>query len=323
MDYLVFSSDGVLRVKINNEKPSLPLSFIKEQSKNSELRFMSYWLNQKAIFEHGLTIGSFLNCLQPFQDYLDDYLLKEISAYIKESKKPIAVEKRIDFDWVTLFHHSTISGQNETVKEGSIKQTILSNRWKLYNSYMLCAYKKNLNEHFSIDQYPIQKIQHLPLFLDKHSRLIINQKEISNIDKNQYLINNQGFGLITQNIDGYSIDYLLIEKEYTLNDIIQGFFKFFNKTIENREIEKELLENFENELEEEETETVKLKIHGGILNQAIMEEEEKNQTWNDLVKLASKKQYIIKIGKINEGSLPETKLFGYSVNEELKNLKIK
>ena len=98
---------------------------------------------------------------------------------------------------------------------------------------------------------------------------------------------------------------------------------FFNKTIENREIEKELLENFEDELQDEETETIKLKIHGGILNQAIMEEKKKNQTWNDLLKLASKKQYIIKIGKINEGSLPETKLFGYSVNEELKNLKIK
>ena len=76
-------------------------------------------------------------------------------------------------------------------------------------------------------------------------------------------------------------------------------------------------------MQDEETETIKLKIHGGILNQAIMEEDEKNQTWNDLVRLASKKQYIIKIGKINEGCLPETKLFGYSVSEELKKFKIK
>lgn len=321
MDYLVFSSDGVLRVKGSDNKTSLSLIFIKQQSKFSELRFMSYWLNQNVIFEKGLTVGSFLSCLEPFEEYLNEYLAKDISSYIKESKKLNSIEKRVPFDWITLFHYATISEQNTTAKTS--KENGLINKWKVFNSYLLCAYKNNNNEHFSIEQIPLEKIKHIPLYLEKESRVIINQKDIQAIDENKLLINSKAFGVTKQTIEGYDIEYLITEKEHTLSNVVEGFFKFFNENIKKRENEKDMLEDFNSELEDEFAEEgVRLKIHGGIFNQAVLEREEKNQYWNNLVKIASKEKELVKIGIIEEGALPEKKLFGQSIKEELKVLKI-
>ena len=113
MEQLIFSQDGVLRARLGDKKPALPLSFLKRESKTTSLRFLSYWMEKEVSFEKGLTVGSFLECLEPFTDFLDEWIGKDISSYIKESKKPIAINKRKDFDWVTLFFSYTISEQNK------------------------------------------------------------------------------------------------------------------------------------------------------------------------------------------------------------------
>lgn len=341
MEYLVFSSDGVLRVNINEKKVSLPLSFLKEQSSMSELRFMSYWLSKKVLFEEGLTIGTFLICLEPFKKYLNEYLDKDIASYIVESKKLISIDQRLNFDWVTLTHNSTISEQGEYAKTTDSKSSdiiglfnqvnkerMLKNKWKMYNSYMVSAYKHGESESYSICNYAMQKIQHIPLFLDNDSRIIINQKDIKNTEQGKSLLNPEAFGVITQVLDGdYNIEYLLIDKEHTWKDVIEGFFKFFNKDIPSRELENEMFEDLSNEEQEnkdeiEDEEVVKLVIHGGYFNQVMQEVEQQNQLWDNLVKTASAQQEIIKIGKIKEGVLPEKKLFGQSITEEIKNLKL-
>lgn len=334
MEYLIFSSDGMLRVKRSEKNPSLPLFFLKEQSVTSELRFMSYWLSKKVVFEDGLTIGSFLSCLEPFQNYLNELLDKDITSYIKESKKLLSIDKRLNFDWITLSHHYTISEKNAYIKKSDVinilreesKERILSNKWDMYDSYMVSAYNHEESEYYSIGKHAIQKIQHIPLFLDKESRIIINQKDIQTTNEEKSLLNPNAFGVIKQVLDNdYNIEYLLIDKEHTWNDVIEGFFKFFNKDIPSRDLENEMFEDLSNEEEdkdETEDDEVKLVIHGGYFNQVMQEVEQQNQLWDSLVKTASAQQEIIKIGQIKEGILPEKKLFGQSITEEIKSLKL-
>lgn len=322
MEYLVFSSDGVLRAKLGDNKPALPLFFLKTQSKHSELRFMSYWLSQTVIFEEGLTIGSFLTNLEPFQDYLNEYLGKDISAYIKESKKLISIEQRKNFDWITLFHNYTICEINELNEE---KEPLLTNQWKIYENYSIAAYNYDDSEHYAVEKYAIQKIQHIPLFLDQKTRIIINEKEILNIDQSQMLLNEQAFGVIKQEVaKDYHLKYLLSQKTHTLTQVIEGFFKYFNANISSRENEIEMLEDFIEDLEEDTNENgIKLKIHGGYLQQAITELEDKEKQWNNLVHKAIQENTLVKIGKITEGLVPEEKLYGTTIKENVKKLKIK
>lgn len=322
MEYLVFSSDGVLRAKLGDNNPALPLFFLKSQSKHSELRFMSYWLSQTVIFEEGLTIGSFLTNLEPFQDYLNEYLGKDISAYIKESKKLISIDQRKNFDWITLFHNYTICEKNEFNEN---KEQLLTNQWKIYENYSIAAYNHNDNEHYAVEKYAIQKIQHIPLFLDKNTRIIINEKEIENIDQSQTLLNEQAFGVIQQEVaKDYHLKYLLSQKKHTLTEVIEGFFKYFKDNISSRENEIEMLEDFIENLEENTTENdINLKIHGGYLQKAITEMEDKEKQWNNLVHKAVQENTLVKIGKITEGLVPEEKLYGTTIKENVKRIKLK
>lgn len=322
MEYLVFSSDGVLRARLGDSKPALPLLFLKSQSNHSELRFMSYWLSKMVIFEEGLTIGSFLTNLEPFQEYLNEYLGKDISAYIRESKKLISIEQRKNFDWITLFHNYTICEINELNED---KEKLLTNQWKIYENYSIAAYNHDDSEHYAVEKYAIQKIQHIPLFLDKNTRIIINEKEIESIDKSKRLLNEQAFGVIQQELEkDYHLKYLLCQKTHTLTQVIEGFFKYFNVNISSRENEIEMLEDFIEDLEEDATENcTKLKIHNGYLQQAINEMEDKEKQWNNLVHKAIKENTLVKIGKVTEGIVPEKKLYGTTIKENLKKIKIK
>lgn len=342
MEQLIFSQDGVLRARLGDKKPALPLSFLKKESKTTSLRFLSYWLEKEVSFENGLTVGRFLECLEPFTDFLDEWIGKDISSYIKESKKPIAINKRKDFDWVTLFFSYTISEQNKRNVISNINdlknifnaEKKLINKWRIYDSYMLSAYKKNEEEHYSIDGFSMNEVQHIPLFLDKEARVIINQKDIESVDENRGLINKDSFGLMKKIIyEDYHVEYLLVDKIHTLNNVIDGFFKFFPSTISKREEDKEVLKEFIEEINEEnnyltlvndnEENKPLLKIHGGAFNSILDDLKEKEKLWDSFVKKATANREIIKIGKIEEGVLPQKKIFGATVEEEIIEISLK
>ena len=327
MEQLIFSQDGVLRARLGDKKPALPLYFIQNESKVSSLRFLSYWFEKEVTFESGLTIGTFLSCLEPFKDFLDDWIGKDISGYIRESKKPIAVGKRKDFDWVTLFFSYTISEQNKRKSIQDINdlknlfnaEKKLINKWKISDNYMLSAYKKNEEEHYSIEGLSMNEVQHIPLFLDKEARVIINQKDIESIDENKGLLNKNSFGLMKQTIyEDYIVEYLLVDKIHTLSSVIDGFFKLFPETINKREDEKESLKEFFEELNNDDEYITlvddsneskpMLKIHGGSFNSILDELKEKEKVWDGFVRKATSNKEIIKIGKIEEGILPQKKI---------------
>lgn len=341
MEKLIFSQDGILRARLGDKKPALPLYFIQKESNVSLLRFLSYWLEKEVSFEKGLTVGAFLNCLEPFKEFLNDWIGKEVSAYINESKKPIAIEKRKDFDWITLFFSYTISEQNkrEIIKNTDDLKNIfnadkkLINKWKIYDNYMLSAYKKNEEEHYSIEGLSMNEVQHIPLFLDKEARVIINQKDIESIDKKRGLLNKNSFGLMRQTIyDDYKVDYLLVDKTHTLNSVLDGFFKLFPLNIEKREENNESLKEFFEEIngeenyltlvEKEDNKSV-LKIHAGAFNSILDELKEKEKIWDNFVKKATVSHEIIKIGKIEEGELPQKKIFGATVEENIVEIDLK
>jgi hypothetical protein len=322
MEHLIFSSDGFLRARLGEGKPALPLFFLKNESNKSNINFMSYWMTKKVIFEEGLTIGSFLQNLEPFQDYLNEYLGKKISSYIKESKKLISVEKRKNFDWIALFHTYTISEEFETNQN---KELLLVNKWKIYENYSLAGYFYNNNEHYGIEKFSIASIQHIPLFLDKNTRVIINEKEVQGIDKERRLLNKNAFGVMSKKFhSNFELQYLLSEKEHSFREVIEGFFKNFNIDIDSRTNEIEMLENFMEILEEQnKQEDMGLKIYEGQLLQSINEMNEKESKWKNCINKANKNNILITIGKIKEGKVPENKLYGTTIEEKIQKIKIK
>ena len=338
MEQLLFSSDGILRVIFLNDKPKLPLYFVKEKSQISELRFMSNWLSKSVLFEDGLTIGTFLECLSPFSLFLDEYLGKNITDYITESKKLVSINNMLDLDWISLYHNYTISELNKTIKNDKCTKIHLINKWKMYDNYSLSGYKKTEQKPYAVSHISLERIKDVPLFLEKESRVIINEKDIELIDKSKKLINENSFAIIKQNIyENDSVSYLLTEREHSLDLVIKGFFEQFEKTIEDREsansIEIDFLINEEQEniklvseenINEEVIENdIQLKINGDVYNNLIQNIEEKSNYWNNLAKTAYSENKIIKIGQICEGVSPEKRFFGLIIEEDIKEIKIK
>jgi hypothetical protein len=74
---LVFCKDGILRVSHYSSKIPIPLIFFQSESKyfkNKNLAFLAQWFDNRVIFEKDTTIGSFLNCLEPWKNFWKDYL---------------------------------------------------------------------------------------------------------------------------------------------------------------------------------------------------------------------------------------------------------
>ena len=84
--------------------------------------------------------------------------------------KPIYNRKRKDFDWITLFFSYTFqTKQRKNIKNVNdlkiylilIKKLI--NKWKIYDNYMLSAYKKMKRNIILRKNLSMNEVQHIPI----------------------------------------------------------------------------------------------------------------------------------------------------------------
>lgn len=104
MDFaMVFCSDGALRQRQGAGTPLIPAAFVQRFSGQGAARFaFSHWTDG-VVFEDGLTVGSFLSCLSPWDSFWSDFTGWDVRALLAESRRPAVVGRgKRPPDWIGL-----------------------------------------------------------------------------------------------------------------------------------------------------------------------------------------------------------------------------
>jgi hypothetical protein len=336
---LYFCNDGVLRAKISDKKPLLPLSFIQAKSEKSDLRFWSYWWGCNTYFEDGLTIATFLECLEPWKDFWGEFIGKDIGAYIKEARKPIIVKEKNSIDWIGLSFKTEISPDISYEREGnedllawinSDKKIKFNGDWEVDGYYQLSGYKNGYVEHYSVDSMAMNEIANIPLYLNNKQFIYVSDYKIEDLlSEDKVLLNKTGFGIReikNENPDKKSFKYIRANKESSFRDIVEGFFWWFasnpiRREEFNEDIKKSIEECdwFNNRIDKEDVNKEiisKVEIAPNAFSGIIKETNRKTDYWEEMIELAKQENIMLKIGKYSSVGFPENRIFANIVQEE-------
>lgn len=242
---IYFCADGILRAKFAENKPMLPLKFIQENSpfKKNDFRFLTKWWDSHTYFEKGLTVSSFLHCLEPWQDFWSDLTGKDVNQYITEVRRPHIVKTKEDseennsLDWIQLSHNIDAeieseferTPEDEALLETDIeawfnadKKMRLTGKWNIYNSFSLSGFIKGHDTQYSVEYIAINELANVPLVLNHNLALTISEHQlrIYSGKKKDSILKKNAFGITTLGENHSLVGYT----DFTLREVVEGFF---------------------------------------------------------------------------------------------------
>lgn len=244
---IYFCADGILRAKFAENKPMLPLKFIQETSpfKTNDFRFLTKWWDYNTFFEKGLTISSFLNCLEPWADFWTDLTGKDVTKYISEVRMPHIVKSsnettekdNYDVDWIQLSHNidAEIASEFQKSEEdndlletdinawfNADKKMRLTGKWNIYNSFSLSGFIIGKEEQYSVEYTPINKMANVPFILNHNLALSFSEHQLRlySGDKTDSIIKENAFGVTTLAHNHHLVGYT----DFKLREVVEGFF---------------------------------------------------------------------------------------------------
>lgn len=253
---IYFCADGILRAKFAENKPMLPLRFIQENSpfKNNDFRFMTKWWESDTFFEKGLTISTFLQCLEPWEEFWTDLTGKDVKAYIKQVRVPHIVKKTMvkdkdceeenyDIDWIQLSHNIDAeveceyekTPESEKLLENDInawfnsKQKMrLTGKWNIYNSFTLSGFVNGNVNQYSVEYTPINELANVPFVLNHTLSLSFTENSLRRYTGNQKesIVKEDSFG-VTKLGENH---YLMGHTYFSLREVVEGFFYWMMRT---------------------------------------------------------------------------------------------
>lgn len=269
---IIFCADGVLRIYFGSPLLSVKdvqehekLAYQKKHNKPlSDYKFWTNWWHSEVLFEKGLTLGKFLQCLEPWAEFFADLTGKDVPAYIAESKKLIIKDSQYENAYLALFSETEFSAdrrypeddlddENDTAHENFLK--MLSNgkkafydgNWTWWNKYMITLYYKGESDHYSVSSSPLNKFAHLPIYLDEHQYMYEFDTLSRSVEKHRILINENVHGVqkaySPHDTTGTPICFLMGKKRHTTREVIEGFFNFFAPDPQTRDYRNEEIQD--------------------------------------------------------------------------------
>lgn len=239
-----FCADGVLRAKYSNNKPMLPLTFIQQNSPDADndLRFWVEIWDNIVEFEEGLTISSFLFCLEPWVNFWSDLTRINIQAYLQEVRKP-AIVKENENSWFALAYYtefslfSTYLEDDDALFEEDMmawfdtpRETSLSSKWDISSYYSINQYELGKNEKKALETSPFNEIANIKLVLVQDHKVIFNDSGMREYfgDKDDQLFQPDSFGVNTL-MTYLPLKFLVGTQYHNMKQVVEGFFKCMYK----------------------------------------------------------------------------------------------
>lgn len=243
---LYFCNDGVLRVKYGEKSELIDLKFIQDQSeyKNNDFKFFKKWLNTEVFFEDKLDVYRFVLALNPWIDFMSEFLDIDLKSYISEAKKLSVVSKTEEganekFDYITLCKYTEIDPEIEFEKSTTDdlknwfnekeKKYNLTGKYNFSTGVRVNGYKNEEIEQYGIDWVPFNILCGVPIYLNNNHYIYVNDFFIEKKtgEKNN-ILKKDGHGV--NEISGEQrgeFQYLNANTCFSLREVLEGFFDDF------------------------------------------------------------------------------------------------
>lgn len=367
MDFKIyFCADGVLRAQFSEKKPMIPVKFLQDNSvfKDNDFKFWTRWWESNVYFEEGLTVSKFLFCLEPWSDFWSTITGKHVDEYIKEARRPISVKSNDEddssLDWVGLFYYTEVEADTEYEKNkeedelmdrdlnawfNSPKNVRLSGSWNMHSAYKLTGFSKGIEEQYSVDYTPMNKLANVPFILSDKQWLYFNDWQYKRVlGENKSILNEDSFGICEVGGE-HKMKFLIGERHHSMREVVEGFFWWMYATPARREDFVSQLKETKDEIDEmraeeekvkdnviplfgkddsteefsESTEEKKLKVNvaPGAFDSMINSFNRDKEYWSEMLDLAAKNNNVVlKIGNTQLNKEPENRVFSYIVKPE-------
>lgn len=247
MNYIIcFCADGVLRAKYSDSTPMLPMQFIQKNSEYAE-NDLRYWVenwDNIVLFEEGLTISSFLFCLEPWVNFWSDLTRINIKEYLKEVRKP-AIVKDNDQSWISLAYYTEynlFSSYEEDENDDQLfeedmnawfdapRLTSLSSKWDISSGYSVSHYQLGKDQNVAMEHTSFNEIANVKLILVEDHKVMFHDLGIRQYfgDKDDQLFQQDAFGINTLN-HHVPLKFLVGRKYHTMREVVEGFFNWMYK----------------------------------------------------------------------------------------------
>lgn len=346
---IYFCNDGILRGQLNESSPKIPIFYLQNKLNLNDLNFWSSWGKYKTSFEEGLTIKTFIDCLEPWQDFLSHFLNVDMRSYIEESRKEncdVNLKKvnQPNLSWINLSYCTTIEPEIQYDKNidnktdiiqwlNSPKKISLTGNWNMHGKYSLTGYKLNEIEHYSVEHTPLNELADIPLHLSKEHIIYFSDFFLNKIlPEENGIFNENSFGVRcasdkNNKDDKNKLKYLKAKKEHTFFEVLHGFWDWMSyspiqRDELNAQLEKSLkeVELLHDNLSNEEVSNI-IEDSNEIESDENIESfksdyDKKQDFWNSLVKELENKKNILRTGEIKESIPLENRVFLYLVEEK-------
>lgn len=331
MAILYFCTDGILRIKSNDDKYMFSVKFVQQKEHLSDFSFWAKWWNQQIVFEEGLTFAQFFDCLSPWLSFWGEYTQKDLVAYYKELKKPtLTYDSPDNLDWLSIDYKTELrpvvnyGNENDKIVSDVIKP---EEAWHLYSYYELTGYILNQEKAILVDWLPLNTLANLPIILNSQHLVMIDEFFINKYGiKEQQLINQHGLGvkhIHDENDHEAQFSYLQGPKTHTIREVIEGVFYRFDQSPEIRDSIDEAFLEQENDWDEDDIapssedsikqEMIELdEIYEEQRTITSMKAHENVAYFNELLQYAKSDSYSdIRIGKIKEAKPLENRILSW------------
>lgn len=337
---IYFCKDGVLRVKGPEKDPMIPLKTIQNLSpkalKENDFKFWTTWWDSQVFFEEGLTVAKFLIALEPWEEFWGDFTQKDVAAYIKEARTPVAVtQKQDDLDWISLYKYVELEPETKYHEDSELKEsddllnwlnspkkTKITGSWNLSMSYRLSGYVKGEEEQYSVEDSPIYDLANT-LFVLSPSQVVCIPKYgfKKHFGDNYELFSKEPYGVY--DIKKGGIYALKGDCYHKIKDIVEAFFWWRASTPEKRdEFVAELkasIEELDLETQDQTSEEApssegprEIKIAPGAFDSMIERHDSISSIWKSWLKDAKKDSAsVLKIGQARLAAPVEDRIFKY------------
>ncbi len=253
MNYkLYFCADGILRVFYSAKNAIIPMTSFQQyeqKSSRNDFKFWVKWWNCETHFEEGTTLGSFLKCLEPWEDFFSDLTQKDVKAYIKESKTPRKISEESKIDWISLSYFQELQLDSEFERDlnddwiddinkwlNSPKNLKFNGQWKHEGYYKLSGFKNEEEDHYGVDSIAFNELVNTPFILP-HDCFICIYNIYEPFFNNYEFISEKQYGIGEKQ----KIKFMHIQKSHCFKEVIEGFFQELDYSPEIREINNEHL----------------------------------------------------------------------------------
>lgn len=340
---LIFCKDGILRFQsdYDNEK-IIPYVLIEEALNIKPAKSLLQMLKRNAYIESGSTLGSFILCLEPWAEYVTDYVDRNVMAYISAIRKPS--DKKMAFDKIEI---KRIFSLSRDLDFGKMPENIDFEEWlntpkepKILNTFNLeefssvCGYINGDPSNYSVSSNNIHEIKNVPLILNrkkhvieysgirteaKGSALNSNTEGVYSVDKTLFIEtkddNSFSFEILLEAVFCEALFYETPNGADNLRAILTESLSELNSKKEDQN--SELVSEVEDLIDDQKLEKpLKVEIAEGAFSSLVTHSIREQNEWDSLMnKIKTNSRYPIKIGKIQEDKSKENRLNALILDE--------